>query len=70
MPSGSWFCSVLSEIHYAAIGSPLPLLGLEEAEKIGLPKTQALASMECLPVEHLSSGSAGIHRVAAGCRVT
>lgn len=57
MPSGSWFCSVLSgamsarpEIHYDAIGSPLPLPGLEEAEKIGLPKTQALESMECLPV--------------------
>lgn len=51
MPAGFWFCSVLfgamsthPKIHYIT-GSPLALLGPEEAEKIGLPKTQALEFM-------------------------
>lgn len=57
MPAGFCFCSVLLgamfahvEMHYNVTGSPATLLGPEEAEKIGLPKTEALESRGHLSV--------------------
>lgn len=69
MPSDSWFCSVLSGamsacpvIHYDAIGSPLPLLGLSRLRRSASPRLKHLESIAC------PWGSGGIHRMGADCK--
>lgn len=84
MPAGSWFFSVLlravsvhPKIHHNVIGSPVTLLRPEEAENIGLLKTQALESMGALARgaselwfrRHPAEAPAQFHGVFTGRRV-